>query len=419
MPSRPSSSDKPYTRHRAGRDRSAARKPGAGPGPDTAIGDLRRLRGDEGGGVAVSSAPPVAGGPIRVRDAGDRPPPRGPGSPPRRRRRRVLRWRTLVLLLLAVVAFAVAAAFFSYRGFASEWGRSNDRIDGATRLALDERPGNPGFSPTTILVLGLDRRSYKDTKLAEANRFARSDTMMLIRVDPNAKRIAYLSIPRDTIVDIPGFGENPINQAFYKGGERAFTQRTTPECSRDTEPALICGAPLAIATVKQLTGIEVNHVMVLNFNKFPRLVDAVGGVPIDVPRRLDSTFGGKPHVFEAGPQTLSGARAQEFVRIRKGYPQDNDAERAKRQQLFVTALQQKIVTPRNVFKLRQIGAGAADAITTDLSPRQMLGLGWARYRAKDVGGPTILPVVPDPADLNRYLVDPDKAPQAIRTFVGG
>jgi LCP family protein required for cell wall assembly len=340
------------------------------------------------------------------------------GVPPRRRH--FLRWRTVWLALLLVILSLAGFTVYTYLAFASEWSKSTDRIDGAVQANLDRPQGNPAFEPVTTLILGVDRREYRRAKLAYANRFARTDTIMLMRTDPDSGRVAYLSIPRDTMVEIDPYGFQRINSAFFFGQQERFGDPNAPEeCRRARAPALVCGIPLTLTTVKHLLGIEINHVMLINFSKFPALIDAVGGVDVNVPRALNARFEGKQHVFRAGPQHMDGKRAQEFSRVRNGFPADNDYERGKRQQILIKALQAKFVRPGNIRHSRELARGAAEAITTDLEPREVLGLAWTQWRADDKGEPAILPVLPNPNDLNTFVVDGDRAPQAIAEFRDG
>ena len=114
--------------------------------------------------------------------------------------------------------------------------------------------------PTTILLLGTDSAP------GEARRGLRhSDSMMLVRTDPDLHRMYYLSIPRDLWVEIPGYGTDRINTSYQVGG-----------------------APLAIRTVRSLTGIDIDHVAIVDFKRFKDLIDSIGGIDINVPRAIHS-----------------------------------------------------------------------------------------------------------------------------------
>jgi LCP family protein required for cell wall assembly len=170
---------------------------------------------------------------------------------------------------------------------------------------------DPG-GPQTILVLGSDRR-YQDIK--EKNP-VRSDTMMLIRLDPSKGATAVMSIPRDLRVEIPGYGTDKINQAYALGGPK-----------------------LSVRTVRQLLQTPINHVVNVNFGGFRRAVDRLGCVYADVDRKYYHSNLGLPAWLQyaeidvpAGYQKLCGQDALDYVRYRHG---DNDFVRAARQQDFL------------------------------------------------------------------------------------
>jgi LCP family protein required for cell wall assembly len=177
---------------------------------------------------------------------------------------------------------------------------------------------DPG-GPQTILVLGSDRR-YIDIQTHSP---VRSDTIMLIRLDPSKDATALMSIPRDLKVDIPGYGENKINQAYALGGPK-----------------------LSIKTIRQLLGIPINHVVNVNFGGFRRAVDRLGCVYVDVDRHYYHSNLGLPAFLQyaeinvpAGYQKLCGQKALDYVRYRHG---DNDFVRGARQQDFLSQAKDQI-----------------------------------------------------------------------------
>jgi LCP family protein required for cell wall assembly len=188
----------------------------------------------------------------------------------------------------------------------------------------------PPGTPQTILVLGSDRR-YADLKknnpLLKHSNPARSDTILLIRMDPHQEATAVLSIPRDLKVLIPGFGVNKINAAYELGGPN-----------------------LTAKTIKSLFGedFKINHIVNVNFSGFREAVDALGCVYADVDRRYYHSNLGLPvsqHYaeidIEPGFQQLCGQRALDYVRFRHA---DSDLVRAARQQDFLRAAKDQIST---------------------------------------------------------------------------
>lgn len=202
------------------------------------------------------------------------------------------------------------------------------------RIFLDNSQALPGIEgaldnvdaggPQTILVLGSDRR-FIDKKNGVP---ARSDTMLLIRLDPSKGATAVMSIPRDLRVDIPGSGRSKINAAYEIGGPK-----------------------LAVKTVRSLLHIPINHVVNINFGGFQRAVDRLGCVFLDVDRRyfndnMPPAGGGDPYAVidvKAGYQRLCGEDALSYVRFRH---LDNDLVRASRQQDFLRQAKEQIGVSR-------------------------------------------------------------------------
>jgi polyisoprenyl-teichoic acid--peptidoglycan teichoic acid transferase len=204
---------------------------------------------------------------------------------------------------------------------------------------LDKVP--PPDQPSTALVIGYDRR-LEDIKNGNESR---SDTLMLVRADPTTDTISMLSFPRDLHVEIhcPGrstFGDR-INQAYAS-----------------------CGPRGSLETVKHLTGLDVNYLIMVNFRGFKQLVANVGGVWMDVDRRYfnDNTDGGERYAainLQPGYQKLNGQKTLDFARYRH---LDNDLFRNARQQMFVRAFKQQIThsfLPTSVPKI-------IDAITDNV-----------------------------------------------------
>ena len=198
-----------------------------------------------------------------------------------------------------------------------------------------------------ILVLGSDRRKHL------AGDTGRSDTIMLLRIDPQTKSISMLSIPRDLRVEIPGFGTDRINAAYSDGG-----------------PAL------SVATFKALTGLPVNHFIDVNFSGFTDMVNYLGGVYIDVDRQYynnTAVTGYSSISINAGYQRLNGADALSFVRYR--HDQLGDWGRMQRQQLFLRELKRQALRWQNVLKLPQLISTMARNTISDVSSiKKLLGL---------------------------------------------
>ena len=170
-----------------------------------------------------------------------------------------------------------------------------------------------------------------------------------------------LSIPRDLDVPIPGHGGTKINAAYAYGG-----------------------APLLIRTINALTGLQVNHIVLVNFAGFKELIDSLGGVTLYNKRKIVSSqpFDGHNWVFPKGTITLDGRRALAYSRIRHTTnPQDTDITRTERQQLVMQSLSRQLVSFSSLLHLPSIGSSLAKPLTTDLSANELLGIGWIKFRA--------------------------------------
>ena len=339
--------DKPYRTYRGGHarrtsldDELAGLRPPAQPARDQQARD-QRARDEEAPGAGRDES-----GKAGYRRYGSD----GGGRPPHRRR---FRWWhvPLVLAVLLVIATVVGVvlAYPGYKRFDKAVDNSNRRLGREARAVLDPDDGLLLTNPTTVLLLGVDSKEGEP---------ARSDTILLMRFDPDTHSVNQLSIPRDTLVDIPGRGQDKINAAMYWGG---------PE--------------LAVRTVQQYLGIPINHVMVVNFRGFPRLVNAVGGVDMYVPRTVQTIASvDRVVVYEKGWHHFDGKNAMLYVRIRYT---DDDFHRARRQQQFVAALQRKIAQPSNLRHLPDIGRRFMFGVDTDLTTNELLQLGWVKWRADD------------------------------------
>lgn len=287
--------------------------------------------------------------------------PRRPGEPPGAggtggagvNWRKHTKPRRLLLYLLALIAgwLALSLALFL---LSAHFERTSPPSDVAAAL---KPAGFPLTSANNILVLGSDRRP-KGSKEPGANTSgpSRSDTMMLIRT--GGGHSARLSIPRDTVVDIPGHGEQKINAAYAFGG-----------------PAL------SIRVVEELLGIPVNHLVEVNFENFPQLIDAMGGVDYTggcVVSRIDggSSQGGYTLRLPAGTHRLDGRQALALARTRENLckPSETDIQREEHQQALFNAMKSRLASFSSFIRLPLIAWNAPPAIVSDMSGTTLLGL---------------------------------------------
>ncbi len=299
-------------------------------------GPLTRLRGGGGGDDGLD----------RLDGLGDEPGRRGPQ----------VGWRRVLLWVAGIIAAWLALSFVLFMVSAQV---QRGKVSDAARNALDDG-GNVALSPTTILVLGSDARASGSLEQG-ANKVgqpSRSDSIMLLRVGRG--KSARLSIPRDTVVTIPGSGRNKINAAYAIGGPQ-----------------------LAIRTVKQYLGIKINHIVEVDFQNFPQFINALGGIDFTAKRCLRSNVdggtrnGGVTIRFRRGQtRHLNGRQVLALSRIRVNdcNPRENDVDRAERQQQVIGAIKGQLLSPGTFFRLPWVSWSAPKAIRTDMGGPSLMGL---------------------------------------------
>jgi LCP family protein required for cell wall assembly len=297
--------------------------------------------------------------------APEAPPPAAPTYPPplpaepREPWWRRITWKRA---LAGLVGFIVFWLLLSLVLFMISANQQAGKVSDATKAALDDS-GNLLTTPNNILVLGSDRRPGEER--------GRADTIMLMRY--GGGKAARLSIPRDTLVNIPGTGPSKINAAYAIGGP-----------------------PLMIETVKQFLGVEVNHLVEIDFKGFVKFVDALGGVDMTFEKCIRSRFEGRTHRFRKGENHLSGEEALDIVRIRKNQcaPEESDLTRARRQQQFLEAVKGKIFSPLTFPRYPWVAWRAPKAIRSDMGGLQLLTLYWDMETSGDLKPRILRPVNP-------------------------
>ncbi|MBW6468834.1 MAG: LCP family protein [Coriobacteriia bacterium] len=273
----------------------------------------------------------------------------GPGDSARRvQPRTVFAVSALVVLIGIVVLFVWSSMKYSRIGDKLQTPDPVDRE--AVAEAVDPVEDLTEEEPMYILVLGSDARPGQTR--------ARSDTILLARVDTANKAINMLSFPRDSRVPIEGRGLDKMTHANAFGG-----------------PALV------IKTVKEYTGLPVHHYVELNFEGFVTVVDSLGGVVVNVEREINdpsgADTGGVSNVthIPAGEQRLNAVEALTFVRSR-AYP-DGDFTRIRNQQKFLVAFAKEALKRENITRLPSVAEEAAENIDTDMSIPELVGLAMA------------------------------------------
>jgi len=295
---------------------------------------------------------------------------RDPDRPRITRPRRRWSWkRRIAVTLIGLIVLALLWAVIGFLEFRQGVNAADKRLDKSApgvRRVLAKQNGLLLTTPSTILLLGSDH--VNNDQRATLNH---SDSIMLLRTNPSRHRLAYLSIPRDLRVDVPGYGEQKITAAMQIGG-----------------PAL------AIRTIEHFTGLGVNHVMFVDFVAFKDLIDNIGGIDINVPERILSNPFDCPYNVERcrtwkgwrfgkGWQHMDGRRALVYSRIRENQlnPADSDITRGEHQQEVLRATLRKLLGVGTYFKLPFNGSKLVRPLTTDLSAWQFVQLGWVLKRA--------------------------------------
>jgi LCP family protein required for cell wall assembly len=256
---------------------------------------------------------------------------------------RVLRW--LAVFVLGWLAFSLTLFLLSAQVEKGASTPAEQALSGGGSL----------LTGSTILVLGSDQRIGESIDESQRGP-ARADTIMLVRVGFGTVR--KLSIPRDSFAQIPGRGGQKINAAYAIGG-----------------------AALMIRTVEGFLGndIQINHLIEVDFEDFPELIDALGGITVDVDRKICSPpFDNfwKGLTFGEGRQKLDGTRALGFARIRKNTcaPNETDLDRARRQQEVLAGIRHKLVSPTTFLRLPVVSWRAPKTLDTDMKGPGLMAL---------------------------------------------
>ena len=287
-----------------------------------------------------------------------------------------------VLTLLLVVPIALIGA-----GAAILWNSIDDdiqRIPGVftaipeASRPLEEQPaggaGEGMGTGTTFLLAGTDRRSDVPTtgSLAAAPSWLpgaqRSDAIMMVRLTADGKRAFVVSVPRDSWVEVPGYGMNKVNAAFSFGGPSLY-----------------------VATMEQLTGTRIDHLAVVDWNGIESLVDVLGGVTLS----FDSSTVGWGSSWTAGTHTLNGTEVLDYVGERYRLPR-GDFDRVERQQAVLRALSSELIDEgvlTNPAQALGVARSVAEVVSVDdtLSLKDMALIA-ARHRGLQPGNVTFMTV---------------------------
>jgi LCP family protein required for cell wall assembly len=351
---------------------------------------LRRREPDPVRDPAAAAPPPAPGSVL----------PPGPGEPPiayhgggRRRLRlprpggrRLSRGRIVKVVLLALLGWVGLSLVLFLVSAQLQQSGIDAELGGA---------GHPLVSANTVLVLGSDTRPEGSQEAgAQTRGRGRSDSILLLRVGGGAN--SRLSIARDTVVDIPGRGRDKINAAYAYGG-----------------------AALAVQTIEAYTGVDVNHVIEVNFDRFPDLIDAMGGIDYRggcVVAKVNGGYanGGVTIRIRAGEEEhLNGEQALALARVRTNdcRPNENDLARARRQQKILASIRGRALGPAGFVRLPFIAWQVPRTFRTDMSGPTLMGV----FGALAAGG------TPGTAVLGTEtgFVPEERRAAAVRRFLRG
>ncbi|MEV6385439.1 LCP family protein [Streptomyces sp. NPDC051773] len=298
----------------------------------------------------------------RRRDGGGDPGGRGRAKAPGRpRRRRVLRWSATVL---AVVILGTAGAGYLYYQHLNGNIKKEKLNLGDTKIA-EPTPNAAGQTPLNILLIGSDARDTAENQKLGGARDTfdgppLADVQMLLHLSADRTNMSVVSMPRDTLLPIPKCTD-PDSGDVYDASTQAMTndslRRGGPGCT--------------VATWQELTGIHIDHFMMVDFAGVVSMADAIGGVPVCVDANIYShTSDGKGSglKLEKGTTYIQGKQALQWLRTRYGFEDGSDIARAKAQHQYMNAMVRELrenATITNPNKLRKLAEEATDALTVD------------------------------------------------------
>ncbi|MBD3009300.1 LCP family protein [Streptomyces sp. 5-10] len=286
--------------------------------------------------------------------------PDGQGRPKRSRGVRILRWTALTLAVL--VLGAAGAGYFYYEHLNGNL-KKEDLDLGDSKIGKPE-PNAAGQTPLNILLIGSDsRNSAENVKLGgakqDADRKPLGDVQMLVHVSADRSNMSVVSIPRDTRVTIPQCTD-PHDGTVYPKTEGAINQ------------SLQHGGPgCTVATWKELTGVYIDHFMMIDFSGVVSMADAIGGVPVCVDGNVyshDSKGHGSGLKLTKGTHNVKGVQALQWLRTRYGFEDNSDIGRAKAQHMYMTSMIRQLKSGTKLSdpgKLMDLAEAATDALTVD------------------------------------------------------
>lgn len=287
---------------------------------------------------------PTKRGPYTPRNDHDREILRAKRERSKKRRKRIA--LGVVTVCLALVLGGVGAAWAYMNNLDKSLNKDVD-ADLLNSLSVTDSASDPFY----MLLIGIDKSEQRESTNEYGGSY-RTDSMILARIDPREKEVTLISIPRDTQVTIGTHGTQKINAAYAFGGPSG-----------------------AIDAVSKLAGVPINHYAEIDFDGFKAVVDALGGIKVNVPMEINDDMAGG-HV-DAGEQTLNGEQALILCRSRHNYDNvgngDGDSIRAANQRMVISTIMKQLMSS-DVATLTNTVSTLAQYITTDYSAAGILGL---------------------------------------------
>lgn len=271
---------------------------------------------------------------------------------PKPKRKKPWKWALLGIsvVVIAILGFVVYEVYGTYNGLDKLSNTTSDpKFTNYQVTATEKPPEWEGKERVNILIMGGDNRGLQE------NEKARSDSMMVISVDPVTKNIHLFSVLRDTYVDIPGYKHDRINTAFSVGG-----------------------SDLAMQTIGNLLGLDIQYYVYTDFEGFKSVIDAIGGLQnFDVEKDMNYVDNADKNQYDIhlkkGIQDLDGTKALQYVRFR--HDALSDFTRTERQRKLLGAVADKMKSGWNLLKMKKIVDSVDGYVKTNITPSDMLKLG--------------------------------------------
>ena len=224
-----------------------------------------------------------------------------------------------------------------------------------------------GKTRVTLLFMGLDYRACDDAENfseCDTSKASRTDSMMLVTIDPVSKTAGMLSLPRDLWVNVPGFGYSKINTAYFLGEVNKMPGG---------------GPALAMQTVQEFLGVPIQYYAQIDFSAFVKMIDTMGGLDMHIREPIKiGVIGKHSFILQPGVQTLNGETVLGYARNR--YTDGGDFDRAKRQQEVIMAIRDQVLQfnmlPTLVAKSPQLYKEVQDGVSTNMTMQQAIQLAW-------------------------------------------